>query len=406
MNILLLNTYARSGGASVAARRLCAALNGAGETARLLVQNAEGEQAEDLLTTRDGLAAFRPRLDSLPVLLNRNRRTPHWGNAWLHNGAACRAVADFAPDVTHLHWINHGMLSIADLEWLDGPLVWTLHDSWPMTGGCHSPQDCTAFEKECGHCPELRSRRDRDLSRWIWNRKQTAWEQVDFTVVTPSQWLADRARRASLFQHRRIEVIPNAVDTAVFRPVDRRLARQELNLPSKSKRVLFAAHGALNDWNKGADLWKAAMAKLGSRCPGAEAVVAGTEEPVALDGMPCRSLGVLSPDRLALALSAADVVVVPSRMENLPNIVAESLACGTPVAAFSVGGIPEMIQEGETGFLAVPHDPESLAAAVADGLARSEDMREACVAAARGRYAPETVARRHLDLYHSLLESK
>lgn len=403
MKVLLVNAYAKSGGASAAARRLCSALNGAGTETRLLVQNAEGSEDAALRTTADRWAARRPLGDALPTLFWRNRRSPHWGNAWLGNAATRKSIRDFAPDVTHLHWVNHGMLSLRDVARLKGPVVWTLHDSWAFTGGCHSPQECRRFQNRCGRCPELNSGLERDLSRWNWNRKRAAWKNADFTVVTPSRWLADMAKRSALLAGRRIETIPNAVDTAIFHPMDRVAARRELGLPEQAPIFLFGAHEAATDWNKGMDLWRAALSAVAKEYPGAVAALAGA--PAGSQPFPVHELGLLTPERMAMAMAAADVTVVPSRMENLPNMVAESLACGTPVAAFAVGGIPEMIRPGETGFLARPHDPEDLARGICGLLARGGGMRAASAAFARETYSPETVARRHLDLYRSLLES-
>lgn len=404
VRVLVVNTYARSGGASVAAGRLCRALNAAGEEARLLVQNAEGSKDSVLESTGDRWMRHRPLLDALPTLAWRTRRSPHWGNAWLGNGATRNAIRNFAPDVTHLHWVNHGMLSLRDMERLKHPIVWTLHDSWAFTGGCHSPQECRGFENRCGHCPELCSRREQDPSRWNWNRKKAVWDNMDFTVIAPSRWLAERAACSSLLHGRRIVAIPNAMDATVFHPMDRRMARATLNLPLEKSLVFFGAHGALTDWNKGADLWKTALSFLARQKANVESVMAGSAAGFGNLPVKTHELGVLAPDRMAMAMAAADVVVVPSRMENLPNMVAESLACGTPVAAFAVGGIPEMLRPGETGFLARPHDPEELAKGIGQLLEKGESMREACSAFARETYSPETVARRHLDLYRSLLE--
>ena len=405
MKVLLVNSYVKSGGAAVAARRLCAALNGAGAEASLLVQNPEGVEDAALRSTSDRWASRRPLWDALPVLPWRNRRSPHWGNAWLGNGATRKAIREFAPDVTHLHWVNHGMLSLRDIARLKGLVVWTLHDSWVFTGGCHSPQECQGFRHCCGKCPELGSRRELDLSRWNWNRKRAAWEKADFTIVTPSRWLAEIAKGSSLLAGKRIVTIPNAVDTAVFHPMDRALARKVLGLHTEAPLFFFGAHGALTDWNKGADLWRAALPAVADGFPGAEAVLAGTSGGLEKMTLQVNELGVLTLERMALAMAAADVVVVPSRMENLPNMVAESLACGTPVAAFATGGIPDMVRHGETGYLAQPHDADDLAKGICKLLARGVEMRSACAASARESYAPEAVARHHLELYNSLVES-
>ena len=406
MRILVVNTYAKSGGASVAARRLCRALNGVGEESRLLVQNAEGIEDSTLLSTGDRWMEHRPLLDALPTLAWRNRRTPHWGNAWLGNGATRKAILDFAPDVTHVHWVNHGMLSLRDVARLKKPVVWTLHDSWVFTGGCHSPQECRRFQDRCGECPELCSKREQDPSRWNWKRKKAAWAHVDFTVITPSRWLAERAASSSLLRGRKLVTIPNAVDMSIFHPMDRMATRSALGLPQKTSLVFFGAHGALTDWNKGADLWKAAMSIVAKRKPGVEAVLTGTGMGLGAMPMKMHELGVLTAERMAMAMAAVDGVVVPSRMENLPNMVAESLACGTPVAAYAVGGIPEMVRSGETGVLARPHDVEELAHGVCEVLERGESMRDDCARIAHETYAPETIARRHMELYRSLMETR
>ena len=208
MRVLLVNTYARSGGASVAAQRLCAALNRAGVEARLLVQNPEGSAAPDLLTTADRWAVRRPWLDALPTFFYRNRRTPHWGNAWLNNRATRQVISHFAPEVIHLHWVNHGMLSARHRR-LRGPLVWTLHDSWVFTGGCHSPQDCLRYQQQCGYCPELRSQREQDLS-WRGQRKRRHGGRVihrDYAEPV----VGGCGCFILAYGRRRIVVIPNAV---------------------------------------------------------------------------------------------------------------------------------------------------------------------------------------------------
>lgn len=403
MKILLVNTYARSGGASVAAARLTTALNAQGQDACLLVQDTEGEHQDWLLSTQAALAKYRPLLDALPVLLNRKRRSPHWGTGWLNNYATRRAIETFRPDLTHVHWMNHGMLSIRDLACIPGPLVLSMHDFWTVTGGCHYPESCRRFLQHCGRCPELRSAFEHDLSRWVFHRKVKDWQTKALTVITPSRWLAERVARAPLLHARRVVVIPNAVDTNLFKPMVRAEARRKLGLPQQVPMFLFAAHQALADKRKGADLWLACQAEIRRNVPDAIALLAGNEPgPEPVTDLPLISLGALHASKMALAVNAAHAVVVPSRMENLPNIVAESLACGTPVAAFSVGGIPEMLVPEQTGMLADPYDAQMLGRGVSFLLTHHEAMRPACLNAAKEHYSPEAVANRHLRLYHEL----
>lgn len=403
--MLQVNAYAMSGGASVAARRLCTALNSSGVESLFLVQNAEGFRDGALRTTGDRWARHRPVLDALPVMPWRHRRSPHWGNAWLGNRATRKTIEDCAPDITHLHWINHGMLSLKDLRSLKGPVVWTFHDSWAFTGGCHSPQDCRRYCECCGKCPELGSRRDYDLSRWNWRRKRKAWQEADFAVIAPSRWMAELVRCSSLHGKRRIEIIPNVVDAGTFYPMDRKLARQALGLPADVPLLLFGAHGAATDWNKGLDLLAAAIPRVQSAVKNTGTVLAGCAPECCsrFKGL-VHNMGVLSTPQMALAMNAANAVVIPSRMENLPYMAAESLTCGTPVAAFAVGGIPEMIRDGVTGRLASPGDVGELAEGIVDLLVHGDDMREACTKYARAAFAPDVVARRHIEFYHSVLK--
>lgn len=405
VKVLLVNAYAKSGGASVAARRLCTALNEAGTTASVLVQSAEGLQEDGVCVTGDRWSTRRPLLDALPVLPWRHRRSPHWGNAWLGNASTRRAIREWSPDVTHLHWVNHGMLSIRDVAQLRGPVAWTLHDSWVFTGGCHSPQECRRYEQSCGTCPELGSKRERDLSRWVFRRKERMWSTFCPVLITPSHWLARAAGASKLFGRCRIEVIANAVPLTTFKPVERILARRQLGLPLDKPLILFAGHNAMQDWNKGADLLTTALRAVAAARPNVDVVVAGNG--MREESFPVRvhQIGSLDPDGMAKALNAVDVLALPSRMENLPNIAAESLACGTPVVAFSVGGVPEMIQHRQTGYLAQPFDTDDLAHGIVELIEVSDSCRDRCVQAAQ-RYAPAVVAEKHLQLFRELLEQR
>jgi glycosyltransferase involved in cell wall biosynthesis len=413
MNILQLNTSDAGGGAATAATRLCRGLKNLDVDCRMLVQFA-GSSAEGVIGPRTLLgrlgAAFRCGLDTLPVRGYRSRPPGIFSPAVVPDRLD-KQVAGLDPDIVHLHWLGFGFCRLESLLRLGRPLVWTLHDSWAFTGGCHLPGACTRYREMCGACPMLGSRRENDLSRRVWERKQRAWRGVDLTVVAPSRWMAERARSSSLLGDCRIETIPNGLDTARFKPIGKHAAREILNLPSDKKLVMFGAFFATTERNKGFHLLQPALRDLAAQGWGdtTELVVFGVSRPAAPPdlGMKCHYVGHLHDDvALALHYAAADVFVAPSLEENLPYTVMEALACGTPCVAFRVGGIPELIDHERNGYLATPYETGDLARGIAwvledDG--RREEL------ARRGRqkvereFDLEMVVRRHLALYEELL---
>ena len=318
-------------------------------------------------------------------------------------------VAAMAPDLLHLHWLGAGFLRVETLGRFDKPLIWTLHDSWAFTGGCHVPYDCTRYRHNCGECPILGSRRSNDLSRWTWKRKARAWRNLNLTVVAPSRWLADCARESSLFRNVRVEVIPNGLDIDAFRPADREQSRASLGLPQDRKIILFGAVHGSSDPNKGFQLLTQALQLLAADRSDAMAVVFGSDDFPELPDlpMPLVSLGTIHDDSVLAALySAADVFVLPSMLENLPNTVLEAMACGTPCVAFRQGGVPDLIDHQECGYLAQPYDTGELARGIAWVL---EDRRRHAELARRARqkvvadFDLHGVAARYRALYHELL---
>jgi glycosyltransferase involved in cell wall biosynthesis len=407
MKVLHLNYSERSGGAAIAMHRLYRGQRAAGLDARLLVlRKSSADPHVEAITLNRLQAALRHRL------IGRERPSravypAYDGRPW-SNGAqstpAPRHIAAAHPDVLHLHWIGDGLLSVGALAGLDVPLVWTLHDQWAFTGGCHIIGNCTRYEAACGACPALGSTRDADLSRAVWQRKRDAWRGLRVTFITPSAWLAARLSASSLFRDARVEVIPNGVDLDVFAPRDRTFAREVFGLPADRKLILFGAQ-RVDDPNKGLHHLQAALAALNHRDDLALAVF-GAGEVVLATGHALHAVGTVNDDRLmALLYAAADVFVAPSECDNLPNTVLEALACGTPCAAFNVGGLPEMITDGVNGALAQPFDAAALAGAIS-GLVDGD--RAALRAAARDsavrRYDVRAMVARCSAVYASLTQ--
>lgn len=416
MRALILNSEDRRGGAARAAHRLHLALRDIGVDARMLVQVKHGDEASVVgpQTALGRLTApLRPAADLLPTLLFPRRTKATFYPGWLPDGMA-RRVAAMAPDIVHLHWIAGGALNVRSLRRLNRPLVWTLHDMWAFTGGCHYDDDCGRFNSGCGHCPVLGSRLGFDLSRVGWRRRSGAYRELRLRIVTPSRWLGELARASALLEGFPLSVIPNAIDTRVFRPVDKRAARDLLRLPQDRRIVLFGALRATGERRKGFHLLQTALRRFGqlSRDSKACAVVFGAsaadESPDI--GMQCLFMGTLADDlSLALLYAAADVLVAPSVQENLSNTVMEALSCGTPVVAFRVGGMPDMVEHERNGYLARPFEAEDLARGIGWVLERAERHRslsERARAKVLEEFDREFVARRHLDLYQEAMEAK
>jgi glycosyltransferase involved in cell wall biosynthesis len=310
------------------------------------------------------------------------------GNPVLHSPAVAptrwATTLRREPDaVVHLHWVQKELISIADLGRLRAPAVWTLHDMWPFCGAEHYAEDARWRE---GYRADNRPAHESgfDLNRWTWRRKQRHWVSP-LQLVCPSRWLADCVRASALMHDWPVTVIPNPIDTEFWRPVARPLARQVLGLPADVPLLAFTAYGGSRDPRKGFALLREAVLAAQADIPGLELVVAGQCEPRApeIAGLRAHYLGALQDEAaLMLAYSAADALVIPSRLDNLPNTGVEAMACGTPVIAFDVGGLPDIVQHRRNGFLAPGND----AAGLADGIRwvlADRDRRAALGAAAR-----------------------
>jgi len=416
MKILHISTFDTCGGAAIAAYRLHEGLLQAGADSRMLVAKKLSDDdtvigSRSLLSV--GKMRMRAELDKLPLALYPGRRREIFSAQWVPGGIG-RMVARIDPDVVNLHWICNGYIPIQGLREIKRPIVWTLHDMWPFTGGCHFSMCDEAYTGSCGSCPALDSRKDRDLSRRVWERKKKAWERVDIVPVSPSRWLAKRAEASSLLKGRDIRCIAHGLDTVRYSPRARTEARGRLGLSRRAKIVLFGAISSNLDTRKGAGMLPQALNLINkNRIEGEiEAVIWGwrqSDSPPPDFGCGTRRLGHVREDMLIDLYSAADVLVIPSREEAFGQVAAEALSCGTPVATFDTTGLKDVVDHKENGYRARCFDPADLAEGIMWLLEDDERRRELSKNArqkAVKKYDLLEQAREYKKLYKDIIERR
>lgn len=308
-----------------------------------------------------------------------------------------------AADLIHLHWINGGMLSVEGIGRIQKPMVWTLRDMWPFTGGCHYALDCTGYTRSCGACPQLGSNAADDLSADVLQRKNASFSS-DTTYVGISPWITEAAASSSLLSGRDIRTILNCIDTSAFYPTPREEARARLGLPQTGRIVLS---GALfhKDRYKGHDLLRQAKEMLShSDFRNASFGALQQDEDIDFD------FGTVTDDRkLRDIYAASDVLVFPSIQEAFGKVAAEAMACGVPVVAFDATGPKDIVTHKTTGYAARPFEAADLAAGVKwclEDPARHRELSENAAKDARARFAPEIAAQAYMDLYREKLSGR
>lgn len=415
MKILLLSTNDIKPGAARAAYRLNKSLQSLGIDSQMLVQLKQSDDPT-VIGARGGsginkaITELRLTFDYLPLKFYSCRESDGYSVQWLPDNVTSK-VAQLNPDLICLQWIYGGYLQIETLAKFNKPLVWTLRDMWPFTGGCRYDRDCARYTSSCGACPQLHSSKDWDLSRWVWQRKAKAWKNLNLNIVALSSWLGKCASSSSLFQDRRVEVIPNGIDTKKYKPLDRQIARKLLNLPQDKYLVLFGAVNATSHKRKGFHLLLPALQDLSQSNwqDKLELVIFGASKPKnPIDfGFNTHYLGTLSDDlSLALVYSAADVLVAPSIQENLANTVLEAIACGVPCVAFNIGGMPDMIEHQQNGYLAQPYQIADLAQGIAwvlENEQRYQKLSHRAREKVEQEFTMEIQGHRYLSLFNEIL---
>lgn len=388
MNVLLVNTSERSGGAAIAASRLMDALGRNGVSARMLVR---------------GKCGFPFYWERMVVWLhNRLSLRMLWHVDIANSGTDITLLPAFREaDVVHLHWVNQGFLSLDVIDRIlhsGKRIVWTMHDQWPYTAICHHSLTCRRFQTHCHDCPQLCHPSSHDLSYKVFERKLALMRDAHVTFVGCSRWIAGLAATSALLRGQRVVSIPNVVPSEAFHPMDRLEARRRMNLPEQGPLVLFGSC-KVSDRRKGADYMIAACRRL--RHTGVTLLIVGRQAGWMCKELPSAGVRVFDyisdEHQMAALYAASDVYVTPSLMENLPNTIAEAMSVGTPCVGFHTGGIPEMIDHLENGYVAHYCDVDDLARGIDYVL--DHDLRDAARQKAAASYGEDAVAQQYIRIY-------
>ncbi|MFD0793143.1 glycosyltransferase family 4 protein [Mucilaginibacter litoreus] len=418
MKVALINTSDAGGGAAEACTRLLKALKQQGIEATMVVQHKTREQ-DSVIGVNDSFwgklrEKFNFLWERIPFILFYEREkavrfafsTAPSGTT-IHNAKAIKEA-----DIIHLHWTNAGFLSISEIKKLlafNKPVIWTLHDMWAFTGGCHYSGPCRYFENQCGNCYFLRNPHDDDISHDGWLRKSRMFAAAkNLQVVTCSHWLGEQAMKSTLLKGFMVKAIPNPIDTDFFAPKPQNKAREKWKISVSAKIILFGAAN-INDRRKGITFLVDALHHLKSTAndDNIEIVIFGKNKHFDVSALPflVHQLGIIkSPAELVEIYSMADVFVSPAVEDNLPNMIMEAMACATPVVAFDTGGIPDLIDHRVNGYLASFKSPEDMAKGISFLLSEeSTGFAEAARDKVKRVFNNKKVAGEYISLYQSAL---
>lgn len=357
MRVLHVSNSDSRDGASIAAYRLHTAMQELGVESYLFVKNKYTDDVKVISGGNRYINRLRCFLDYLPVKLYPKRMKRLFSVSYLPFSGFRRTLKRIKPDIIHVHWICAGAVSIAEFKNCTIPVVFTLHDNWLYTGGCHVRLSCRQFQNGCGQCPILNSKDRHDLSYILFNRKKKIVASIPRRVIIGvSNWISQDASLSGIIANTKCYTIPNPIDIALFYPMKKSEARYQFCLPLDKKIIVFGAMNPLSDQNKGFLIVKQALELLHMQ-DRISLLIFGSSEDPEFDGYQVRNVGIVSDQSMLRAVySAADVMLVPSFQESFGQTASEAMACGTPVVAFNYSGLTDIVDHKINGFLAEPYD--------------------------------------------------
>lgn len=405
MKILIVNRSDLDGGAARAAYRLHKALLDNEINSQMLVQYKSSDDhtvIDSSTKIQKFLGKLRPTLDSLPTKFFKHKSKMLFSPSWLPFSNIVNKINEINPDIVHIHWICSGMIRIEDIAKIKAPIIWSLHDMWAFTDGYHYDESFDICKNGCINEPK------NFLSKNILKRKEKTYNtKKNMTIVGLSKWLNECSKKSSLLKNKKHYNLPNPINTKIFKPFNKKEARNLWNLPQNKKLILFGAMGATSDPRKGFNELSKAMNQL-NEDNNIEFIVYGSSKPKNDPHFKFKTnyLGRLTDDISLITLySAADLMVVPSLQENLSNAIMESLACGTPVLAFNIGGNIDMIKHMENGYLAEPFNTSDLKNGI-EWIIKNDNYNNISNNARKtvlNKFDSKLIAKQYLSLYKEVL---
>ncbi|MGE4569486.1 MAG: glycosyltransferase [Bacteroidales bacterium] len=302
-------------------------------------------------------------------------------------------------DIIHLHWVA-GFVDYSFFSKNTKPVVWTFHDMAPFTGGCHYSSGCEGYRTGCVQCPQIEGIRNPMLSKQNLAYKSRFLTKEEVVIVSLCNWMKAKIEESSLCKEMHVEKIYNSLDTDLFKMYPKEVARSLFNLPP-NKRIVLIVSEDLENRRKGVDILMRAIAALGASDMLFCAV--GGNRKVSDSGNTIRYLGSISDERaMAMIYNAVDVVVLPSIEDNLPNVMLEALACGTPIISFANGGMLEIVVNEVNGLLVEAFSAEALSQSLRAFFASDlQTKREEIRLRAISQFHPDVQVQKFMRLYQS-----
>lgn len=417
MRVLIVNTTEKKGGAAVAARRLAIALRKYGVNVNMLVRDKTTKSIFVLPLKQSFTNIIRFAWERICIMFSNGfNRNNLFAVSIANTGVDITKLPEFKEaDIIHLHWINQGMLSLDNLKKIfesGKPVVWTMHDMWPCTGICHHSRECDRYMQSCGNCPFIKNGgKHNDLSYRTFRLKEKVYRQASSIIfVTCSKWLKNRAEKSALLQGKEVIDIPNTINTNIFCRKNKDEIRTILGLPEDKKLILFGSV-KITDKRKGIDYLIDACNILSGLSPDYSkriGVVVIGQNSETIEGLLPFDIYTLPYEseemNMANIYNVVDVFATPSLEENLPNMIMEAMACGTPCVGFNIGGIPEMIDHLHNGYVAEYKSASDFAKGLEyilfdDSYASISD---AAIRKVQECYSEENIARKYIEVYSRL----